>query len=86
VNNSATGATAFSKPQSTRLLLQKAAHDIDLLHWLCGGFTDRVVGMGGLTVYNEVQRRLTELGPGQSVQEITADPVQSLAFHANLNR
>ena len=27
------------RTKSTGLLLQKAAHDIDVLHWLCGGYT-----------------------------------------------
>ncbi|OKL48670.1 Gfo/Idh/MocA family protein [Boudabousia marimammalium] len=39
------------------LLLQKAAHDIDVMHWLAGSYTEQVVGMGGLTVYNQVTAR-----------------------------
>jgi predicted dehydrogenase len=39
------------------LLLQKGAHDIDVIHWLAGGHTRRVVGMGGLSVYNRVSSR-----------------------------
>jgi len=42
---------------STGLLLQKGAHDIDILHWLAGSYTRRVVGMGKLSVYNEVEDR-----------------------------
>lgn len=42
------------------LLLQKAAHDIDVLHWLCGGYTKLVVGMGGLTVYDQTKDRRRE--------------------------
>ncbi len=42
---------------TTGLLLQKATHDIDVLHWLCGGYSQRVVGMGGLTVYGQIQDR-----------------------------
>lgn len=34
------------------LLLQKGAHDIDVIHWLAGGYGTRVVGMGRLSVYN----------------------------------
>ncbi|HLT61016.1 MAG TPA: Gfo/Idh/MocA family oxidoreductase, partial [Microlunatus sp.] len=33
------------------LLLQKASHDLDVIHWLAGGFPRRVVGMGGQTLY-----------------------------------
>lgn len=41
----------------TSLLLQKGAHDIDIIHYLAGGYTKRVVGMGKLSVYNEVADR-----------------------------
>lgn len=40
------------------LLLQKAAHDIDIVHWLCGGFTREVSAMGTLAVYGQVTHRL----------------------------
>ena len=39
------------------LLLQKGAHDIDVIHWLAGGYTERVHGMGNLTVYDKLPRR-----------------------------
>jgi predicted dehydrogenase len=39
------------------LLLQKAVHDVDVLHWLCGGYTQEVVAMGDLTVYDENPNR-----------------------------
>ncbi len=41
------------RTKTTGLLLQKAAHDIDVLHWLCGGYTRRVSGMGNLSVYDK---------------------------------
>ncbi len=44
----------------TGLLLQKGAHDIDVIHWLAGGYTDRVIGMGKLSVYNRTTDRLKE--------------------------
>jgi predicted dehydrogenase len=50
------------KRYATGLLLQKAAHDIDVMHYLCGGYTTRTVGMGALTVYDKVTDRLE---PGQ---------------------
>ena len=39
------------------LLLQKAAHDIDVMDWLCDSYAERVVGMGGLTLYGDIQAR-----------------------------
>lgn len=42
---------------TTSLLLQKAAHDIDVMHWLAGAYTQRVTALGGLTVYGEVASR-----------------------------
>jgi len=42
---------------TTGLLLQKGAHDIDIIHWLAGAYTERVVGMGKLSVYDRQARR-----------------------------
>lgn len=42
---------------SNGLLLQKGAHDIDVIHWLAGGYTKSVVGMGMLSVYDKCARR-----------------------------
>jgi predicted dehydrogenase len=36
---------------STGLLLQKAAHDIDMIHWITGKYSEKVVGMGSLDYY-----------------------------------
>jgi predicted dehydrogenase len=45
------------RSRTTGLLLQKAVHDIDVLHWLCGGYTRRVNALGGLTVYDQIADR-----------------------------
>lgn len=39
------------------LLLQKASHDIDVMHWLAGRSTRRVTAMGALTLYGGVTDR-----------------------------
>ncbi|MGD1002828.1 MAG: Gfo/Idh/MocA family oxidoreductase [Candidatus Brocadiia bacterium] len=57
------GGDAFFKDwhadrsKSTSLLLQKGAHDIDVLHWLCGGYTARVNALGGLVLYDRIKDR-----------------------------
>ncbi len=40
------------------LLLQKGAHDIDVIHWLAGGYSARITAMGKLSVYNRNPDRL----------------------------
>lgn len=45
------------RSRSTSLLLQKGAHDIDILHWLAGGYTQSVTAMGGQTVYRHITDR-----------------------------
>jgi len=35
------------------LLIHKACHDLDVIHWLAGGYTKRVVAMGNLAVWND---------------------------------
>ncbi len=42
---------------STGLLLQKGAHDIDIIHWLAGAPSVRVSAMGSLSVYGQAGRR-----------------------------
>ena len=49
------------------LLLQKGAHDIDVIHWIAGGYTRRVSAMGALTLYGDVTSR--EDRTGQLVSE-----------------
>lgn len=45
------------RSRSTGLLLQKGAHDIDVIHHLAGGYATRVVGMGALTLYGDIDHR-----------------------------
>ncbi|WP_299954117.1 Gfo/Idh/MocA family protein [uncultured Modestobacter sp.] len=44
------------------LLLQKASHDIDVVHHLASGYTRRVVGMGDLMVYGGLPDRRERVG------------------------
>lgn len=43
--------------RSTGLLLQKGAHDLDVIHWLAGGYTRRTSAMGRLAVYGAIDDR-----------------------------
>lgn len=45
------------RSRGTGLLLQKGAHDIDVIHHLAGAYTDRVSAMGALTLYDQVTSR-----------------------------
>ncbi|WP_051388674.1 Gfo/Idh/MocA family protein [Arthrobacter sp. 35W] len=45
------------RANTTSLLLQKGAHDIDVIHWLAGGYTRRVSAVGDLAVYGDVKSR-----------------------------
>lgn len=49
------------------LLLQKGAHDIDIIHWLSGGYGKRVVGMGRLSVYNRNTGKRADYLHGEAV-------------------
>ncbi len=54
------------RSKSTSLLLQKGAHDIDILHWLCGGYSKRVTALGGLTLYDQITDRHPPDEPGDA--------------------
>ncbi|TWE11713.1 Gfo/Idh/MocA family protein [Rudaeicoccus suwonensis] len=45
------------RSRSTSLLLQKGAHDIDVMHWLADSATREVTGVGDLAVYGQVTDR-----------------------------
>ncbi|MFV0375237.1 Gfo/Idh/MocA family protein [Microbacterium sp.] len=47
---------------TTGLLLQKGAHDLDVIHWLAGAYTDRVAAMGSLSVYGGITDRRDRSG------------------------
>lgn len=42
---------------STGLLLQKGAHDIDVMHWIAGGYSKKVSAFGNLSVYGDLPRK-----------------------------
>ena len=48
------------RKNTTGLLLQKGAHDIDVMHWLCGGYTSQVTAMGELMIYDRITDRHDE--------------------------
>ena len=58
---------------TTGLLLQKGAHDIDIIHWLMGSYTKRVVGMGMLSVYDKCARRDPKT-PGSAKWDVAQYP------------
>lgn len=45
------------RKNTTSLLLQKGAHDIDVIHWLAGGYTQSVSAVGELAVYGKIESR-----------------------------
>ncbi|GAB3765524.1 Gfo/Idh/MocA family protein [Microlunatus parietis] len=47
---------------STGLLLQKGAHDLDVIHWLAGGYSTAVSAMGSLSVYGDITDRRDRSG------------------------
>ncbi|WP_027347159.1 Gfo/Idh/MocA family protein [Hamadaea tsunoensis] len=48
--------------RSTGMLLQKGAHDIDVIHWLAGGRTQAVSAFGDLGVYGDITDRRDRAG------------------------
>lgn len=45
------------RARTTSLLLQKGAHDIDVIHWLAGGYSTTVSAIGTLAVYGGIGDR-----------------------------
>ena len=51
-----------TREHATGLLLQKAAHDLDVMHWLADSHTTQVTAMGGLTLYDRITDRQDRSG------------------------
>ena len=56
------------RSRTTGLLLQKAAHDIDVMNWLSDSVPERVVGMGDLMLYGKLSDR-----SGQKFDAVMSD-------------
>jgi len=50
------------RSRSVGLLLQKGVHDIDVIHWLAGGYSRRVQAIGALAVYGQISYRRDRSG------------------------
>jgi predicted dehydrogenase len=73
------------RANTTGLLLQKGAHDIDVIHWLAGGACRDVVAFGSLALYGKnPRRRLTET-TGQQMTDWRNDLIWPPAALTGLN-
>lgn len=59
------------------LLLQKGAHDIDVMHWLMNSYTTKVVGIGMLSVYDKCRRRMPGT-PGHACWDVHHYPPEAV--------
>lgn len=50
------------RSRSVGLLLQKGAHDLDVIHWLAGAYSERVQAVGALSVYGDIADRRDRSG------------------------
>ncbi len=65
------------RTKSTGLLLQKGAHDIDVLHWLCAGYSTKVSALGAIMVYGDNKNR-AEVGERVPIEFTTTFPASTL--------
>ena len=68
------------RKNTTGLLLQKGAHDIDVIHWLMNSYTTAVSGMGMLSVYDKCVRRTKETGERRTVDLKRFPPLEQDDF------
>ncbi len=63
------------------LLLQKGAHDIDIIHWLAGRHTVRVTGMGQLGLYDKLPRRAPDAPAVTGFNAANWPPLEQKGFN-----
>ena len=66
---------------TTGLLLQKGAHDIDLIHYFAGAYTQRVSAFGSLSVYDKLPRRDAGERADASWSKSHWPPLEQQGFH-----
>jgi len=70
------------RTRTTGLLLQKAAHDLDVVHWLAGGYTKRVNALGDLMMYGDLPRREADTPrPDNWLREFEWPPTERKNLH-----
>lgn len=67
---------------TTGLLLQKGAHDLDVIHWLAGAPTARVTAMGKLALYGDGER---SGDPRQRASDVAEPELWPPRRHARLH-
>jgi len=73
------------RKNTTGLLLQKGAHDIDVMHWLMGSYSKSVVGMGMLSVYDKCQRRSPKVPGCAKWSDSQWPPLEQTGFSPVIN-
>ncbi|GLY30329.1 Gfo/Idh/MocA family oxidoreductase [Kineosporia sp. NBRC 101731] len=71
------------RSKTNTLLLQKASHDIDVVHYLAGGYTRQVSGMGGLVMFGGITDRRER--PGETMPDWFSFDNWPPASHTGLN-
>ena len=70
---------------STGLLLQKGAHDIDMIHWLTGAYSKRVAAFGNLSVYNKCKRRPKKTRGCAAFNSVHWPPLKQTGFSPKMD-
>ena len=67
------------------LLLQKGAHDIDVMHWLSGSNTTRVSAFGNTAVYDKLPRREEHEYSSTAFDQSHWPPMEQTGFSPKIN-
>ncbi len=67
------------------LLLQKGAHDIDVMHWLTGSNTTRVSAFGNTAVYDKLPRRAEDEYSSTAFDQSHWPPMEQSGFSPKIN-
>ena len=73
------------RKNTTGLLLQKGAHDLDVIHWLAGGYARTVVAMGRLSVYDKAERRSPASGSKVAIAAENWPPYSQNDYSADID-
>jgi predicted dehydrogenase len=70
---------------TTGLLLQKGAHDLDVIHWLADSYSTRVTAFGQLSVYDKCEKRDETVPGDKRFNETHWPPLEQKGFSPKID-
>lgn len=73
------------RENTTSLLLQKGSHDIDIIHWITGAYTEKVSAFGGLDFFGDSRPDQIDDQVNSDYDKLEAGDIDERAFRKDID-